>query len=325
MIIHGAKFVDGSTLENAAIKSGDTFPDNANIGELFYKTGTGVGLNVYDGTAWAVVGTGGGGGTTTDPTQALIVSASDETTALDVGLVTKFRFPYNFSLSNVKASLSTAQASGSTLTIDIEFNSTSIFTTPITIDNTETTSSTATAVPALSKFIFSEDDELEISVTQVGASGAAGLKLYFVGEKIDAVDGPVRFWRFTDITTSGGYLEISELQIFDAQGRISTATISSTVPPSAGTVDLLNDNNLGTRCYWPETTVETPGFAIIFDCVTAKDVIGFKQGGWDEANRRIISATLQNSTNGTNWTTIHSFADLTYPGNFTLSDLITIA
>ena len=80
---------------------------------------------------------------TTSP-QALIVAVSDETTALTTGTAKiTFRMPFAFVLTGVRAGLSTAQTSGSTLTVDINETGASILSTKLTIDNTEKTSTTA--------------------------------------------------------------------------------------------------------------------------------------------------------------------------------------
>src|SRR5262245_60000708 len=57
---------------------------------------------------------------TGNPTESLVIAVGDETTAITsgTGKVT-FRIPYAFTLSAVRASLTTAQASGSTFTVDI--------------------------------------------------------------------------------------------------------------------------------------------------------------------------------------------------------------
>lgn len=67
MIIDGIQLVEGSTLSNATVASGASFPSSPTLGELFYKTGAGVGFYVYDGADWVSAGSGGGGGGLTSP------------------------------------------------------------------------------------------------------------------------------------------------------------------------------------------------------------------------------------------------------------------
>lgn len=124
------------------------------------------------------------GGTTTAKlrTQSIIVAASDESTNLTTGTnKVKFRMPYAFTLTAVRASLSAAQASGSIFTVDINENGSSILSTKLTIDNTETTSTTAATPPVISDTSLADDSEISIDIDQVGAAGAKGLKVALIG------------------------------------------------------------------------------------------------------------------------------------------------
>ena len=113
--------------------------------------------------------------------KALVVAASDETTALTTGTKVTFRMPYAMTLGEVRASLVTAQSAGSVLTVDIQEEGTSIFSTKLTIDNTEKTSVTATTPAVLSDTALADDAEMTIIIDQIGTSGAAGLKIALIG------------------------------------------------------------------------------------------------------------------------------------------------
>ena len=114
--------------------------------------------------------------------QSIIVACSDETTDLTTGTSkVRFRMPYAFTLTAVRASLSTAQASGSTFTVDINENGTTILSTKLTIDNTEKTSTTATTPPIISDSSLADDAEITIDIDQVGTAGAKGLKVALIG------------------------------------------------------------------------------------------------------------------------------------------------
>jgi hypothetical protein len=113
-------------------------------------------------------------------TQSLIVAASDETTALTTGVKLTFRMPYAFTLSGVRASLTTAQSSGSTFTVDIHESGTTVLSTKITIDNGEKTSTTASA-PVISDSALADDAEITIEIDQIGDGTACGLKVYLIG------------------------------------------------------------------------------------------------------------------------------------------------
>ena len=114
--------------------------------------------------------------------QSIIIACSDETTALTAGgAKVTFRMPYAFTLSAVRASLTTAQASGSILTVDINEGGTSILSTKLTIDNTEKTSTTAAAAAVISDSALANDAEITIDIDQVGDGTAKGLKVYLIG------------------------------------------------------------------------------------------------------------------------------------------------
>ena len=131
-----------------------------------YVTGTSV---------YSVLSLGGG-------VEAFVIAASDETTALTVGSAkVTFRMPYAFTVTGIRASLTTAQSSGSIFTVDVNENGTSILSTKITIDNTETTSTTAATQPVLSDVALADDASITIDIDQVGNGTAKGLKVYLIG------------------------------------------------------------------------------------------------------------------------------------------------
>jgi len=139
--------------------------------------------------------------------------------------------------------------------------------------------------------------------------------------------GSHRYWRFVGIAVpGGGFLEVSELQLFEGATQATGATLSSSSAPVFGAVADLADDNLSTRCYWTEAVAEDSAFWIQFDLGAGNDrpIDGFKQGGFDEANRCIEGCTLEFSDNASSWTALGSVSGLTYPGNFTLSALIPI-
>ena len=118
--------------------------------------------------------------------KSLVVAVSDETTALTTGTAkVTFRMPWAFTLTDVRASVTTAPT-GANLVIDINNGGTSIFTTTLSIDATEKTSTTATTAYAFSggsTYALSDDAEITIDIDQIGSTVAgAGLKIYFVGK-----------------------------------------------------------------------------------------------------------------------------------------------
>ena len=114
--------------------------------------------------------------------QSLIVACSDEATALTAGTgKVTFRMPYAFTLSGVRASLTTAQTSGALLTVNIKEGGVSILSTKITLDNTEKTSTTAATPPVLSDTALADDAEITVDIDQVGDGTAKGLKIALIG------------------------------------------------------------------------------------------------------------------------------------------------
>jgi hypothetical protein len=113
------------------------------------------------------------------------VAASDETTALTTGTAkVTFRMPYAMTITAVRASLSTAQASGSIFTVDINEGGTTILSTKLTIDNTEKTSTTAATAPVISDTALADDAEITIDIDQIGDGTAKGLKVTIIGTRV---------------------------------------------------------------------------------------------------------------------------------------------
>jgi hypothetical protein len=113
------------------------------------------------------------------------VAASDETTALTTGTAkVTFRMPYAMTVTAVRASLSTAQASGSIFTVDINEGGTSILSTKLTIDNTEKTSTTAATPAVISDTALADDAEITIDIDQIGDGTAKGLKVTIIGTRV---------------------------------------------------------------------------------------------------------------------------------------------
>jgi hypothetical protein len=113
---------------------------------------------------------------------AIPIACGDESTAIEAGASkVTFRMPFAMTLSAVRASLTTAQTSGNTFTVDINVGGTSILSTKLTIDNAEKTSTTAGAVAVISDSDLADDEEVSIDVDQIGDGTATGLKVYLIG------------------------------------------------------------------------------------------------------------------------------------------------
>ncbi len=112
------------------------------------------------------------------------LAASDETTALTTGTAKMtFRMPHAMTLTSVRASLTTAQTSGSIFTVDINEAGVSILSTKLTIDNTEKTSVTAATPAVISDTALADDAEITIDIDQIGDGTAKGLKITLIGTR----------------------------------------------------------------------------------------------------------------------------------------------
>lgn len=114
--------------------------------------------------------------------EELVIACSDESTAITSGTSkVTFRMPFAFTVTEVRASLTVAQASGSIFTVDVNEAGISILSTKLTIDNTERTSTTAATPPVISDAYLADDAEITVDVDQIGTSGAKGLKVLLKG------------------------------------------------------------------------------------------------------------------------------------------------
>lgn len=125
----------------------------------------------------AANGSGGGGASETIPSCVEVV---DEYSIITTGLKRTFRTTGSGTLTEVRASLTTAQTSGSIITMDVKKNGTTIFTVKVTIDNGDTTSVGAASPSSLAITTYADNDEFTIIVDVVGDATATGLKAYFL-------------------------------------------------------------------------------------------------------------------------------------------------
>ena len=128
--------------------------------------------------------------------EVIAIACSDETTALTAAAAkATFRMPYAFTLTAVRASVTTAPTDAPII-VDINEKvgtpspdvPTSILSTKLWIEATEFTSTSATSSPehvaVISDASLADDSEITIDIDQIGSSVAgAGLKVYLIGTR----------------------------------------------------------------------------------------------------------------------------------------------
>lgn len=164
------------------------YPSSPSQGDVIY----------FNGTAWARLAAGTSGqflktqgaganpvwASASAPTETIIIACSDESTAITTGTAkVTFRMPYAFTLTAVRASVTTAPT-GSTIIIDINESGTTVLSTKLSIDASEKTSTTAASAAVISDASLADDAEITIDFDQVGSTIAgAGVKVYLIGHQ----------------------------------------------------------------------------------------------------------------------------------------------
>lgn len=109
--------------------------------------------------------------------------SGDETTAVTTGTAKRtIRAPFAFTLTAVRASLTTASTSGLP-TVNIKESGTTVLSTKLTLDVSEKTSTTAATAAVISDSAIADDAEITFDV-DVAGTGAAGLKVWMYGTRV---------------------------------------------------------------------------------------------------------------------------------------------
>jgi len=113
--------------------------------------------------------------------QSFVMACSDETSNITTGTKVTFRIPFAFTVTAVRASLTTA-ATGAIFVVDINENGTTILSTKLSIDISETTSTTAATPPVISDSSLADDSIITIDVDTIGSTNSGqGLKVTIIG------------------------------------------------------------------------------------------------------------------------------------------------
>ena len=115
--------------------------------------------------------------------EVIQIACSDETTSLTTGTKVTFRMPFAMTLTEVRASVTTAPT-GSTIVVDVHESGTTVLSTKVTIDISEKTSTTAATPAVISDSALADDAEIKIDIDQIGSTIAgAGLKVTLIGTR----------------------------------------------------------------------------------------------------------------------------------------------
>jgi hypothetical protein len=95
-----------------------------------------------------------------------------------------YRMPYAFSLSEIRASVSSAPT-GDSIIVDINKDASSILSTKLHIDDGEKSSQGSSTSVVISDSELEKDSELTFDIDQIGSGNAGkGLKIYLLGYRI---------------------------------------------------------------------------------------------------------------------------------------------
>tara|TARA_R110001592_G_scaffold101583_2_gene287437 strand:+ start:1245 stop:3962 length:2718 start_codon:yes stop_codon:yes gene_type:complete len=173
--------IDGVVYRLQKIENYNSSDDNSTKAELI-RLIQGEGIQTYTTTISADLYSKTG---SPQVQRVMQLSIGDETTVLTTGVLYTFRAPDGMTLTDVRASLVNAGTGEDLLTIDILVNGVSVFSgggTLMTIDASETTSTTATTPNVLGRASVVNDQTIQIQVTQLDTNNvASGLKMTLFG------------------------------------------------------------------------------------------------------------------------------------------------
>ena len=128
-----------------------------------------------------VAGVGSFASYITETYETIIISLTGEDESATVSKQVRFRMPYAMTITGARASVKDAPI-GSDLIIDIDETGSSIFSTLLSIDDGEKTSTTATTPVVISDSSLADDSEIIVNIDQIGSGTAGtGVKVYMLG------------------------------------------------------------------------------------------------------------------------------------------------
>lgn len=171
-------------LKSSALSEEKYFQIEANQDAPRYFDGTTFQKVLHEGNVKTVGGQNILGTGNIEPTQSFIVPITDHDVAVATGAgLASIRMPYAFTLTGIRGSLVTPQTSGSILTCNIYANGVNILAIPLTFNNGDKTTVTATSPAVISVSSLADDAEITFDITQIGDGTAEGLKITLIGHK----------------------------------------------------------------------------------------------------------------------------------------------
>ena len=168
----------------ALTPSSDTGFDLDTKGQIHGYTSTQYALDVGNDSDILVCDSGEASGLKyTANTTSFVLACSDETTAIDsTGTKLTFYMPFSYTVTGVRASLTTTSSSG-TPTIDIHEGATTILSTKITVDAGDLLSTDSATQPVIDDPDLADEAKITIDVDVTGTD-ATGLKVYIIGYRV---------------------------------------------------------------------------------------------------------------------------------------------
>jgi hypothetical protein len=237
MLVDGIKLFEGSSISNASVETGTTFPTTANAGELFFKTTDSL-LYVYTGSAWASTGSGGGSSAAsalTGTTLASNVVSSSLTSVGTLGSLVVTGTHTQTGALNLAGTTSSLQLQGSAGTSGQVLTSAGTGTTPTWQTASSGAASTLTGTSLASNVVSS-------SLTSVGTLGSLSISsgLTLGGGSAISTTGTTGYLQF-------GYVNSDITSVQDAYVAWAGASANTTQSVGGnGTLLLAGRNNTNT-------------------------------------------------------------------------------
>ncbi|MBT2304707.1 hypothetical protein J7E70_30265 [Variovorax paradoxus] len=130
-----------------------------------------------------------------------------------------------------------------------------------------------------------------------------------------------QFWRATGFSTyAGGALELTEFQLLSGGSRVDgLATLTSSTPPTSGSIADLKDGSTATPARWAADVVSALVLSWDFGSGGDVDVTDIRLGSSVSALEFLLSATVQWSDDGVAWTTSKVVYSAAWPGASSLT------